>query len=177
MRQVLTLDACCLLQSTHNLYKKTMENLGLYSIAFLLGAVKFLFAASIVSTTSLSSLEIAVSTGLGAVLSFNIFYWSSGYFMRIAKEKKIRAIYNGTYKKKNVFTKLNKWMVKTKKSKSGFWLICLFAPLFLSIPLGSIIVAKFYRQQPLTYPVAIISISILAFILAYLNEAIFALFK
>ena len=158
-------------------YQKTMENMGLYGLAFLLGSVKFLFAASLVSATSLSPFEIAVSTGLGAIFSFNIFYWSSGYFMRVAKEKQIRAIHNGTFQKKNAFTKMNKLMVKTKKSKSGFWLICIFAPLFLSIPIGSIIVAKFYRQHPLTYPVAIISISIFAFILAYLNEAIFASFK
>ncbi len=154
-----------------------MNNIGLYGLAFLLGSVKFLFAASIVSTTELTPIEIAISTGLGAIFSFNIFYWSSGYFMRVAKEKKIRAIHNGTYKKKNTFTKLNKLMVNTKKSKSGFWLICLFAPLFLSVPVGSIIVAKFYRQHRLTYPVAMISLSIMAFVLAYLSEAIFALFK
>ena len=151
--------------------------MGLYGLAFLLGTVKFLFAASVVSTTSLSPLEIAISTGLGAIFSFNIFYWSSGYFMRVAKEKQIRAIHNGTFQKKNAFTKINKLMVKAKKSKSGFWLICIFAPLLLSIPVGSIIVAKFYRQQPLTYPVVMISLSILAFLLAFLNEAIFALFS
>ncbi len=154
-----------------------MNNIGLYGLAFLLGSVKFLFAASIVSTTALTPIEIAISTGLGALLSFNVFYWSSGFFMRIAKEKQIRAIHNGTYKKKNTFTKLNKLMVNTKKSKSGFWLICLFAPLFLSVPVGTIIVAKFYRQHRLTYPVAMISLSVMAFVLAYLSEAIFALFK
>ncbi len=154
-----------------------MNNIGLYGLAFLLGSVKFLFAASIVSTTALTPIEIAISTGLGAIFSFNIFYWSSGYFMRVAKEKKIRAIHNGTYKKKNTFTKLNKLMVNTKKSKSGFWLICIFAPLFLSVPIGSIIVAKFYREYKLTYPVAMISLSVMAFALAYLSEAIFALFK
>ena len=151
--------------------------MGLYGLAFLLGTVKFLFAASVVSTTALSPFEIALSTGLGAIFSFNIFYWSSGYFMRVAKEKKIQAIHNGTYKHKSSFTKMNKMMVKAKKSKSGFWLICIFAPLLLSIPVGSIIVAKFYRQQPLTYPVVMISLSILAFLLAFLNEAIFALFS
>lgn len=154
-----------------------MENIGLYGLAFFLGSVKFLFAASLVSTTSLSPFEIAVTTGLGAIFSFNIFYWSSGYFMRVAKEKQIRAIHNGTFQKKNAFTKMNKLMVKTKKSKSGFWLLCIFAPLFLSVPIGSIIVAKFYRQHILTYPIVMVSLSVLAFVLAFLNQAIFALFK
>lgn len=154
-----------------------MENFGLYVLAFLISTVKFLFAASIVSATVLTPLEIAISTALGALFSFNVFYWSSGYFMRVAKEKKVQAIHNGTYKKKATFTKMNKFMVKAKRSKSGFWVICVLAPLFLSVPVGSVIVAKFYGEKSLTYPVAMVSLSALAFILAYLNEAIFAFFR
>ena len=154
-----------------------MENFSLYVLAFLISTVKFLFAASIVSASSLTPFEIAISTGLGALFSFNIFYWSSGYFMRVAKEKKVQAIHNGTHKKKATFTKMNKLMVKTKKSKSGFWLICILAPLFLSIPIGSVIVAKFYGENRLAYPVSMVSLSVLAFVLAYLNGAIFAFFR
>ena len=61
-------------------------------------------------------------------------------------------------------------------SKSGFWLICILAPLFLSIPIGSIIVAKFYNDKKITYPLATVSIIILAFVLAYLNNVIFGFF-
>jgi hypothetical protein len=154
-----------------------MENLGLYGLAFLISTVKFLFAASIVSATVLTPFEIAISTGLGALFSFNIFYWSAGYFMRRAKEKKIAAMKNGTHKSKAAFTKMNKFMVKAKMSKSGFWLICILAPLFLSVPIGSVIVAKFYSDNKLAYPTTMVSLSILAFILAYLNGAIFTFFK
>ena len=151
-----------------------MEKMGLYTLAFLVSTVKFLFAASIMSVTPLYPFEIAISTGLGALFSFNVFYWSAGFFMRRAKEKKIRDMQKETYQKKPIFTKVNKLMVKTKRSKSGFWLICICAPLFLSVPIGSIIVAKFYRDNKLTYPIAMLSLSIWAFILAYLNGAIFA---
>lgn len=154
-----------------------MDNLGLYGLAFLISTVKFLFAASIVSATSLTPFEIAISTGLGAIFSFNVFYWSSGYFMRVSYDMKVRAIHNGTYKKKPIFTKLNKLMVKAKRSKSGFWLLCILAPLFLSVPIGAIIVAKFYRENKLAYPIVMVSLTVLAFILAYLNEVIFSLFK
>jgi FtsH-binding integral membrane protein len=97
--------------------------------------------------------------------------------MKRAKEKQEKAIAEGTYKRKIAFTKLNKFMVKTKMSKSGFWIICTLAPLIVSIPLGTIIVAKFYREKALTYPVAVISLIVWAFVLAYLNGAIFSMFK
>ena len=153
-----------------------MNTLGLYSLAFFVSCVKFLFAASILSASVLSPLEIAVSTGLGAIVSFNVFYLSAGYFMKKNKEKKLKAIAEGKYVKQNAFTKLNKFMVRLKGSKSGFWIACIFGPLILSIPVGSIIVAKFYREVKLAYPVAMASIAVWAFALAYLNDLIFGLF-
>ena len=153
-----------------------MNTLGLYVIAFLLGTVKFLFAASLLSTTKLTPLEVALCTGTGALISFNIFYYSASYFMQRAKNKKLKAIVEGTYEQKNVFTKVNKFMVRLKKSKSGFWILSIFAPLFLSIPLGSIIVAKFYQTFRLTYPIAMLSIAVWAFVLAYLVNIVSAQF-
>lgn len=149
-----------------------MEQLGIYGLAFAFGTIKFLIAASLVSSSSLSPFEIAVATGLGALTSFNVFYWSSGFFMARMREKKSSA----GNKSKKTFSKLNRFMVKTKMSRSGFWLICIFAPLFLSIPIGSIIVAKFYNEKKLTYPLAMLFICIWAFVLAYLNDVIFGYF-
>lgn len=153
-----------------------MQQITTYGLAFALGTIKFLIAASIVSTSELSPFEIAIATGLGALTSFNIFYWSAGYFMWKSKEKKRIAMQNGTYKPNPTFTRINKFMVKTKMSKSGFWLICILAPLFLSVPIGSIIVAKFYNDKKITYPLVTVSLIALAFILAYLNDYIFSLF-
>jgi hypothetical protein len=161
-----------------------MDNLSLYGLAFLISTVKFLFAASIVGASALTPLEIALATGLGALCSFNIIYWTSSYFMNKAKDRKERKALAGippnkrieAVKKKPVFTKMNKYIIRAKLSKSGFWLICILAPLFLSIPIGSILVAKFYRNTKLAYPLANISIIAFAFILAYFNKAIFSLF-
>jgi hypothetical protein len=161
-----------------------MENIGLYGLAFLIATVKFLFAASIVGATALTPLEIAISTGLGALCGFNVVYWTSCYFMNKAKDRKARKALAGipsnkrleAVKKKPVFTKMNKYIIKAKLSKSGFWLICILAPLFLSIPIGSILVAKFYRDTKLAYPLVSVSLIIFAFLLAYFNKAIFALF-
>ncbi len=154
-----------------------MGKLSLYGIAFLLGTVKFLFAASMVSASSLTPLEIALATGAGAFFSFNVFYWSAGYFMRRARRKNFEAIQKGTYNPKRSFSRINRIMVKTKMSKSGFWVICTLAPIFLSIPIGTIIVAKFYHGWKWTYPVVTASILTWAFFLAYLNGFIFAYFR
>ena len=154
-----------------------MNNLSMYGVAFLISTVKFLFAASIARTSSLSPFEIAISTGLGALCSFNVFYFSARYFMKKAKAKKQNTVAEGITKEKPIFTWINKFMVRTKRSKSGFWIICIFAPLILSIPVGSIIVAKFYRELKITYPVATISLGLWAFILAYLNDFIFSFFE
>jgi hypothetical protein len=88
----------------------------------------------------------------------------------------MKAIAEGTYQRQNAFTKMNKFMVNLKNSKSGFWIGVIFAPLILSIPLGSIIIAKFYREIRLTYPIAMAAIAVWAFVLAYLNDLIFGMF-
>lgn len=153
-----------------------MNTLSLYGLAFFLSAVKFLFAASVLSATSLTPLEIAICTGLGALVSFNFFYLTAGYFMKRTKNKKMKAIADGTYQRPIAFTKMNKFMVNLKNSKSGFWIGIICAPLILSIPLGSIIIAKFYREIRLTYPIAMAAIAVWAFVLAYLNDLIFGMF-
>jgi hypothetical protein len=154
-----------------------MENLGIYGLAFLISTVKFLFAASIVSASNLSPFEIAIATGLGAISSFNVFYWTSSYFMNKAKDRKRRKIIPYTAKQKAVFTTVNKYIIKAKMSKSGFWLICILAPLILSVPIGSILVAKFYRGNRLAYLLTTVSLILFAFLLAYFNKVLFSFFK
>jgi hypothetical protein len=154
-----------------------MENLSLYGLAFLISTVKFFFAASLMGASALSPLDIAISTGLGALCSFNVFYWSSSYLMNKAKDRKTRKNKPPLLKQKAIFTKMNKYIIRAKMSKSGFWLICTLAPLFLSIPLGSILVAKFYRDTKLAYPLVMVSLVAFAFILAYFNKILFALFS
>jgi hypothetical protein len=154
-----------------------MHDIGIYGLAFLFGTMKFLIAASLVSASALSPFQIALATGAGALTSFNVFYRSAGYFMRRSKEKQLLAVQNGTYTPKKVFSKINKFMVKLKLSKSGFWVLCIFGPLFLSIPVGSIVLAKFYNNRASTPVLAMFFIVVWAFVLAYLNQVIFGWFR
>ena len=151
-------------------------NWGIYLYVFFLAHVKFLFAASIAqSTTDLSFLEILLCTTIGAIFCFNLFFWLSKKMMDIAHKKRIKA-YREKGKTKKNFTKKNKWIIKIKRSKMGFVVICTLAPLFLSIPIGTMVVVKFYGNRPRAYLIVTITLLIVAYLLTYLNDYIFSFF-
>lgn len=112
--------------------------------------------------SGLNFLETYLSCVSGALISSAIFYFASEYFMKRAHKSKVQkykeALKNGLnpIPKKN-FTRTNKLIVRLKNSVGRVW-FTLFAPLFLSIPLGSIVCAKFYRRNVLTFPIIVTGI-------------------
>lgn len=137
---------------------------GLYTSLFLLGTIKFMVAPLGGPALGLSFLETYVSCVSGAIFSSSIFFFSASYFMKKSEVKRQKAIEhsrlnNEEYIPKNKFTRMNKLIVKLKRS-IGIIGISLWAPLFLSIPLGSIVVAKFYGKNVITYPLIILGILI-----------------
>jgi hypothetical protein len=69
-----------------------------------------------------------------------------------------KSIESGTpIEPKRKFTRMNKLIVRMKKS-IGIIGISFWAPLFLSIPGGSIIAAKFYGKNPMTFPLIVVGI-------------------
>jgi hypothetical protein len=140
---------------------------------FLLSHVKFLFAATIALATypKFSVDEIFISSALGAISCFNIFYFiSHKFYFRRGNRKSIKV------RKKKNFKKRNRVLIKMKRSKIGFFLVCTLAPLFLSIPIGTVIVVKFFGHKKITYLYVSVILVIMSFLLAYLNESIFLLF-
>ena len=145
-----------------------MMNWGLISLGFGMGTFKFLFshwiAYSAGSADITTIIQIFISTTAGAWFSMSIFYFLSGYLMkratdkrkeaeRIAKEKGI------PIKKKKNFTRMNKFIVWIKMNV-GIFGVTFLAPLFLSIPIGSIICAKFFGDQKKTFPLMLMNTSI-----------------
>tara|TARA_B100001093_G_scaffold505765_1_gene563611 strand:- start:27 stop:482 length:456 start_codon:yes stop_codon:yes gene_type:complete len=142
---------------------------------FLLAHVKFLVTATIALATypELSVDEIFISSSLGAISCFNIFYFiSQKFYFGVNKQpKKIKA------KKSKTFKKRNRILIKMKQSKIGFLLVCTLAPLFLSIPIGTVVTVKFFGDNKKTYWYVSILLIIMSFILAYLNDSIFQFFE
>ena len=142
---------------------------------FLLAHVKFLVTATIALATypQLSVDEIFVASSLGAISCFNIFYFISQklYFAGDKQSKNIKA------KKSKTFKKRNRILIKMKQSKIGFLLVCTLAPLFLSIPIGTVVAVKFFGDNKKTYWYVSVLLIVMAFLLAYLNDSIFQFFE
>lgn len=132
------------------------------SLLFGVSTVKFMFAPFGGPPAHVTYLETYLSCCAGAILSSAIFFFSAAYFMRRAadkKEKKKQELIalGKEVPEKKIFTRMNKFVVKMKRSV-GIIGISFWAPFFLSIPLGSIIAAKFYGENKKTYPLIIMGI-------------------
>ena len=118
---------------------------------FLISMVKFMFAPFGGPALKLDFAETYLSCISGATFSAAIFFFSANYFMKRArrrnKQKREQRLAMGlSIKIKKDFTRVNKFIVRTKRS-IGIIGITFLAPLFLSVPLGSIIAAKFYGKN------------------------------
>lgn len=143
------------------------------SSVFFLSMIKFMFAPFTGVGLSLSLFQTAIVCFCGAALSSCFFYFSSKYFMERARLKKL----NATPAPKNMASalrkrKINKVIVKVKKSL-GIYGLCYLAPLLLSIPVGTIICAKFYNHKSKTFPLIVFFLALNSFLLSTLAVAFF----
>lgn len=135
---------------------------GAISSLFFISWVKFMFAPFGGPALGLSFMETYLGCAAGAMISSALFYFSADYLMERSKAKRIEqnkeTILKGhpTKSKKN-FTRMNKFIVRIKRSIGQIG-VCFWAPFFLSIPIGSIISAKFYGDSNRTYPLIVIGI-------------------
>lgn len=117
----------------------------------------------------LSFIETYLSTVAGAVVTAFVFFFASEYFIRRAESKRKRKIKEAMAEGKPIpkykkFTFTNKLIVRVKRTL-GIYGICLFAPLFLSIPGGTIVSAKFYGKDKRAFPLILIGIFLNGFII------------
>ena len=115
---------------------------GFFSV-FILSTFKFMFAPFAGIPFDLSFLETYFCCVIGGTLSSGFFFLFGKYLsLKLNQIKKERS----RDKKKRVHTRINKLIVRTKLN-IGVVGICFWAPFFLSVPIGSIIVAKFYSKK------------------------------
>lgn len=144
----------------------------LYWVLFGLGTVKFMFSQATGVAMGLSFLEVFIPTTLGAWVCATIFYWLAEYFNKRYHRRKIKNYQKRVAKglpprKKKVFTRANKTIVKLKLG-IGFYGIATLTPLFLSVPIGSIIVAKFYGKKIFSYWYILIVLATYSFLVTAL---------
>ena len=129
---------------------------GKYIGFFGFSMIKFLFTPFGGPKAGLTFIETYAVCVAGALLSAAIFYFSSEFFLIRAHKKRKemvrKSIETGIpLKQKKKFTKTNKLIVRIKH-KLGIIGVAFYAPLFLSIPIGTIITAKFYGKEKRTFP-------------------------
>lgn len=145
-------------------YAPTNHILKLLSVC-LFSAIKFFFALPYSYAIKLSYWESIISTCTGGLLGFFFFYYLSGIIIKFL-------VKNGLYKKikprkrkdgKKIFSRKNKLIVKTKLSYGLIGLVIL-TPIILSIPVGSFILRKYYKNDKLAIPLMCSSIILCSFI-------------
>jgi len=124
------------------------------STVFLGGTVKFMVSPALGPALDLSYFQTFMANALGAIVSMVFFYYSANFFMKRHHHKQIKKQQDRLHKetnasKKKVFTRRNKLIVRLK-NKIGHIPFALWAPFFLSIPIGSIITAKFFGKRKST---------------------------
>tara|TARA_B110000196_G_C20835431_1_gene515742 strand:- start:101 stop:409 length:309 start_codon:yes stop_codon:yes gene_type:complete len=101
----------------------------------------------------------------------------SNYFMERAFKKRMKKLTAMNAKLPKSFTRTNKLIVKIKQSRFGYWALILLAPSFISIPIGSILIAKFYNERKYTWLRMLFSVLLFAFLYTYFSDFIVDLIK
>lgn len=150
-------------------------NWGIISSVFFLSTFKFMFAPFTGYGLGLPFWETYFSSVAGGTFGAAIFYYASEVLMKLShkkrKEKENDLIEKGlTLPKKKKFTKTNRFIIRLKR-RLGIYGICFWAPFLLSVPIGSIVAAKFYGKFGKTFPLIVLGMCLNAMVtcsLAYL---------
>ena len=134
-------------------------DIGKYIAFFLVSTIKFMFAPFGGPASRLTFIETYLSCVSGAIVSAAFFYFLSEFFLKRSHAKRIKLHKEATAKGivlpvKKKFTRFNKFIIRTKRSL-GIYGISMYAPFFFSVPLGSIVAAKFYGTDKRTFPLII----------------------
>lgn len=158
---------------------------------FLLATVKYFYTPLAAFLLKLGLIETMIIMVSGGITSFVTFYYISNIIRVILKyvfpvvKKIIPNSWIESYHKrkheraekrkhKNIFTRRNKFIVKFRKHY-GFWGIIIAMPVAISIPIGAILIRKYFnnRKGSFIYPlIAIVVEGVILCLLFYLIPAL-----
>ena len=127
----------------------------IFGIVFL-SSVKFLFAPSLAISAGFGYLKTIVITFCGGSIGILFFYFFGTWVMKKIKPKNT-SISISEKNKKKIFTRTNKMIVRIK-AKYGLLGLSFITPAIISIPIGSILAAKYFRKNPKTLSYLLISL-------------------
>lgn len=114
-----------------------------------------MFAGIPGSVAGIPFIHTYLAAAIGGTISAGIFYFLSELFMimshkKIAKKREAAALNGIEFIEKKKFTRTNKFVVRIKM-KLGIIGISFLGPLLLSVPIGTIVTAKFYGKKKITF--------------------------
>jgi len=149
-------------------------NWNAYIIVFLTASTKFLASAFVgINGFGLTTLETFIIICFGGITGTTVFYFLGNKLISISQKKRLKK-----YKKllsegkptPKIMTKTNKLIVKTKHI-FGIWGLAFLTASFISIPIGSIICAKFYRHKKTTVFIIFLFVIINSILLSLLASS------
>lgn len=148
-------------------------NWAVLSGVFLLATFKFMFSGIPGAVAQIPIWHTYIAMVSGGIFGSTIFFFLTKWVQifahnRAVKKREYRLNKGLPIKVKRRFTRTNKFIVRLKR-KIGIYGISFFAPLFLSIPIGSIVANKFYGHNRMTYPLIVIGIAGNGLIIVYLS--------
>jgi len=124
-----------------------MEDILIISYLILLSTVKFLFVPFLsVNVHNYSFLTAFIINVSGGIIGITFFFRASSFFIERAIKKRKDALLNKKLKKKKIFTRVNRTLVRVKDTMGMYGLAFLILP-FISIPICSIVSAKYYHLK------------------------------
>lgn len=122
---------------------------------FFLATVKFMFSAIPGSIANIPAWQTYIACTLGGTISAAFFYFSAELFIKYSHRRRVKKVLAAEAKgivlpHPKKFTRMNKFIIRIKHV-FGIYGISLWAPFFLSVPIGSIITAKFYGKKKITF--------------------------
>lgn len=114
----------------------------------LLSSVKFFIVPFLsVNFYEYGFLTSVIINTIGGIIGSTFFFKTSFYFVQRSLKRRLERIKNGKAKPKRRFTRTNR-MIITMKNTMGMYGLALITPALISIPIGSIIAAKYYHLKP-----------------------------
>ncbi len=133
-------------------------------ILVLTSSTKFLFAPGAAASFGYNFWQIISITISGGFLGISLFYFAGGWVMAQFGRLTITKRKDTPPAPKKAFTRTNKFIVKVK-SRFGLIGLAIITPCIISIPIGTLLAARYFGKNKKTYPYLLVSVVAWSFIL------------
>ncbi len=132
------------------------DDLAKITSLFLLGTVKFMWAPAACIAAGYTLFQTIVLTSSGGITGITTFYFFGTFVNRNMNRLRSRKRRDAYDLRKKIFSRRSRSIVRFKAS-FGLIGLAIVTPAILSIPIGSVLAAKFFSHNRLTYPLLLLS--------------------